>query len=220
MLHSRKLIAFLLALMLLLSLAACANEDDNKEENDSNLSDDATTPDDENTSDEDTTPDVDSSEDESNSDTTEEGNVSENNPDEEESNSNAAQSTVDLTEFFDSLSETYDLSSTSDLDDTLVESYLPGLKDISLVQSVLKAPMISAIVSEILLVECENSEDVATVEEIFQTRMQSQIDGGAWYPASIEVWEGAQIVTEGNYVALFAHENAEAMAEEFQALFA
>ena len=112
------------------------------------------------------------------------------------------------------------LSSTSDLDDTLVESYLPGLKDISLVQSVLKAPMISAIVSEILLVECENSEDVATVEEIFQTRMQSQIDGGAWYPASIEVWEGAQIVTEGNYVALFAHENAAAMAEEFQALFA
>ena len=220
MLHSRKLIAFLLALMLLLSLAACANEDDNKEENDSNLSDDATTPDDENTSDEDTTPDVDSSEDVSNSDTTEEGNVSENNPDDEESNSDAAQSTVDLTEFFDSLSETYDLSSTSDLDDTLIDSYLPGLKDISLVQSVLKAPMISAIVSEILLVECENSEDVATVEEIFQTRMQSQIDGGAWYPASIEVWEGAQIVTEGNYVALFAHENAAAMAEEFQALFA
>ena len=126
----------------------------------------------------------------------------------------------DLTEFFDSLNETYDLSSTSDLDDTLVDSYLPGLKDISLVQSVLKAPMISAIVSEILMVECENSEDVATVEEIFQTRMQSQIDGGAWYPASIEVWEGAQIVTEGNYVALFAHENAAAMAEEFQALFA
>ena len=49
--------------------------------------------------------------------------------------------------------------------------------------------------------------------------MQSQIDGGAWYPASIEVWEGAQIVTEGSFVALFAHSDAESMAQDFSALF-
>ena len=80
-------------------------------------------------------------------------------------------------------------------------------------------PMISAAVCEILMVECENSEDAAAVAEIFRERMQSQIDGGAWYPASIEVWEGAQIVTEGSFVALFAHSDAESMAQDFSALF-
>ena len=79
--------------------------------------------------------------------------------------------------------------------------------------------MITAAVCEILMVECENSEDAAAVAEIFRERMQSQIDGGAWYPGSIEVWEGAQIVTEGSFAALFAHSDAESMAQDFSALF-
>lgn len=226
MLHSRKLIAFLLALVLLLSLAACTNEEDGQDPNNDAVSDDGNVPDDGSTPDDGNTPDEngelgDGSASDENGENGDEANPDETNPDNtDEPDSGAADSDIDLTAFFDTLNETYDLSSTADMDETLTESYLPGLSDITLRQSVLKTPMISAVVCEILLVECENSEDVAAVEEIFQARIQTQIDGGAWYPASIETWEGAQVVSSGNYVALFAHENADAMAEDFRALFA
>ncbi len=217
MLHSRKLIAFLLALVLLLSLAACANTENDQKPNDDNISDNGGTPDDGNTPDNGDKPDDSNTPD---GDDTPDDNPGDDTPDGNEPDGDAPDSDVDLTAFFNTLGETYELSSTSDMDETLTASYLPGLSDIALRQSVLKTPMISAVVCEILLVECENSEDAAAVEEIFKARMQSQIDGGAWYPASIETWEGAQVVTAGNYVALFAHESAEAMAEEFRALFA
>ncbi len=138
----------------------------------------------------------------------------------EQDDANTVDSDVDLTAFFDTLGQTYEMAATGDMDATLSDSYLPGLSDISLRQSVLKTAMITAAVCEILLVECENGEDVATVEEIFNARIQTQVDGGAWYPASIATWEKAEVVTAGNYVALFADENAAAMAEDFRALFA
>ena len=197
MFKSRKVIAFLLALVLLLSLAACANGNDNQKPDGDNTSDNGNTPNDGNNSDDGNNPD-----DSSNSD---DGNV--------------AGSDVDLAKFFETLGETYEMAATGDMDETLTESYLPGLNEITLRQSVLKTAMITAVVCEILLVECENSEDVATVEEIFNARMKAQVDGGAWYPASIEMWEDAQIVTVGNYVALFADSNAASMADDFRALF-
>ena len=51
MFKSRKLIAFLLALVLLHSLAACTNGNDDKKPNDDNISDDGNKPDDGNTPD-------------------------------------------------------------------------------------------------------------------------------------------------------------------------
>lgn len=216
--HSRKLIAFLLALIMLLSLAACTNDNsaqtpDDDTSNTGNLPDNDNTsnPDDGQTSDEEPNTDTDPAED---SDPAEDVT-----PDGQDDADDVA-SDVDLAGFFDTLGETYEMAATGDMDETLSDSYLPGLSDIALRQSVLKTAMITAAVCEILLVECENSEDVATVEEIFNARVQAQVDGGAWYPASIATWEKAQIVTVGNYVALFADENAAAMAEDFRALFA
>ncbi len=56
MFKSRKLIAFLLALVLLLSLAACTNGNDDKKPNDDNISDDGNKPDDGNNPDDGNTP--------------------------------------------------------------------------------------------------------------------------------------------------------------------
>lgn len=116
---------------------------------------------------------------------------------------NIAESDVDLTKFFDTLSETYEMAATGDMDETLTESYLPGLSEITLRQSVLKTAMITSAVCEILLVECESSDDVAAVEEIFNARVKTQVDGGAWYPASIEMWEDAQVVTRRQLCGAF-----------------
>ena len=71
-----------------------------------------------------------------------------------------------------------------------------------------------------VLVECASAEDAAAVAEILQARIDAQVDGGAWYPASIEQWEKAQLVTNGNYVAMIAcGDNSASIAEDFLAKF-
>ena len=45
---------------------------------------------------------------------------------------------------------------------------------------------------------------VETVKTIFQNRINTQAEGGAWYPETIEGWKNnSKIVVEGNYVAMF-----------------
>lgn len=211
MYNTRKFFAILLALLLLLSLAACSNEKTEQNPDDSTVSDNNNLPDEDASSGNEPNDSKDGAADVPNEEDT---NESENNGEDQ-----AEGTDVDLSAFFDTLSETYEMAATENLDAEMADAFLPGLNDIPLRQSVLRTPMISAAVCEILMVECENSEDAAAVAEIFRERMQSQIDGGAWYPASIEVWEGAQIVTEGNFAALFAHSDAESMAQDFSALF-
>ena len=211
MYNTRKFFAILLALLLLLSLAACSNEKTEQNPDDSTVSDNNNLPDEDASSGNEPNDSKDGAADVPNEEDTNES---------ENDGENPAEGTdVDLAAFFDTLSETYEMAATENLDAEMADAFLPGLNDIPLRQSVLRTPMITAAVCEILMVECENSEDAAAVAEIFRERMQSQIDGGAWYPASIEVWEGAQIVTEGSFVALFAHSDAESMAQDFSALF-
>lgn len=87
-------------------------------------------------------------------------------------------------------------------DESYVETFFPGLNDIELNQSVLRMSMISAIAFELALVECANEEDVETVQTIFQGRIDSQVDGGAWYPETTASWENADLLVNGNVVAL------------------
>ena len=89
-----------------------------------------------------------------------------------------------------------------DVTGDVVETFYPGLGSISLKQSVLKTAAISAVAYEMALVECADSADVETVRDIFQARIDSQVEGGAMYPATAEAWEGAEILTSGNVVAL------------------
>lgn len=89
------------------------------------------------------------------------------------------------------------------LDAEMLEGLYPGLTALELKQTVAYMPMITAVACEIVMVECAKAEDVDTVKELFQARIDSQVDNHFNYPAVIEAWEKeAQVVANGNYVAL------------------
>lgn len=144
---------------------------------------------------------------------------------------NEPQKDVDLAGFYASLTEGEEWPALMDLteDETMTElldSYYPGLSEISTKQCGVYIAAISAAVGEIALVEVENADDAAKVEDIFQARIDYQVGddtnpGGAWYPETIEGWKNnSRIVSHGNYVMLAVGEAAEAAAESFEALFA
>lgn len=143
----------------------------------------------------------------------------------------APQNDVDLTAFYDTLAEEYgwveDAASSgpddvlmSNIEGDLLESYYPGLADVATEQLIAKAPMISAVVNEIVLAQCATEEDAATAASILQDRVDAQAEGGAWYPESMETWSNAQVIQEGAYVAMVACAQHQAeIVEQFQQLF-
>ena len=103
----------------------------------------------------------------------------------------------------------------------MLEAAYPGLSDYTLKQSVMQMAGISAVAFEMALVETETEEDAQAVEKIFEARVDSQIQGGAMYPATIEAWENASVLMDGNVVALIvAGEDQTAAVDAFNALFA
>ena len=143
----------------------------------------------------------------------------------------APQNDVDLTAFYNTLAEEYgwveDAASSgpddvlmSNIEGDLLESYYPGLADVATEQLIAKAPMISAVVNEIVLAQCGSEEDAATAASILQDRVDAQAEGGAWYPESMETWSNAQVIQEGAYVAMVAcAQNQAEIVEQFQQQF-
>nr|WP_325231327.1 DUF4358 domain-containing protein [uncultured Oscillibacter sp.] len=138
---------------------------------------------------------------------------------------------IDLAAFYDTLRaentwpELMNLTEDAAMTE-LLDSYYPGLSEISTKQCGVYVAAISAAVGEIALVEVENAGDVQAVEDIFQARIDYQVGddtnpGGAWYPETIEGWKTkSQIVSKGNYVMLAVGDAAGAAVESFEALFA
>lgn len=126
---------------------------------------------------------------------------------------------VDLTAFYNELAGKYEFSAHIDTEGEMLEMTYPGISGFTFKQAIFKAPMMSAVVNEIALVECENEDDATAVAKIFEERKQMQADGGAWYPESVEGWKKAQIITHGNYVALIAFESVDEIAASFEELF-
>ena len=106
-----------------------------------------------------------------------------------------------------------------------LDTFYAGLSTIATQQCLVQMAMISASGDEIALVEVENSGDVQAVKDIFQARIDYQVGdgtspGGAWYPAPTEMWRNeSRIVSNGNFVMLVAHTGADAVVEQFNALF-
>lgn len=87
----------------------------------------------------------------------------------------------------------------------IINSFYPGLTDISLKQQEIYMPPIAGVAQEIALVEVENSDDVERVKEIFEKRIQQGKEEGACDPGVNEVWErNATVQAKGNYVAMIA----------------
>ena len=137
---------------------------------------------------------------------------------------------VDLEAWYAELTETTlnieDWPKQMPLEGEMLDSYYPGLSDISVKFQAVSTAAISAAVGELAVVETENAEDVSTVEAIFQARIDYQVGdetnpGAAFYPDTIEQWQRtAQIVTQGNRVLLAAGDLAGEIADSFNALFA
>ena len=108
-----------------------------------------------------------------------------------------------------------------DVEANFIAQLYPGLETYSLKQSVLKTALISMVAYEFVLVEAENAADTQKVSEILQARIDYQIENGAFYPMTLEAWEKAEVITQGNVVALICASDNQAQAvEAFNKLFA
>ncbi len=140
---------------------------------------------------------------------------------EEGSGEDTASQSVDLAAFYTSISEKYAMpmglgQMTSD---ELVENYFPGLTAISTKQRVIYYTMMTMNNGELAMVEVENASDVDTVKAIFQTRVDTMVNGGAWYPSATEIWtNSSRIVSYGNYVLMVVGEDCDAILADFEAL--
>ncbi len=136
--------------------------------------------------------------------------------------SKTEQDAVDLNAFYNELAEIYEWNDgyMMEIEEDMLDSYYPGLKDIPKKQFIARTPMISAAVCEIILVEVENPEDTNAVEEILKAHVKQQAEGGAWYPASMEAWSQAAVLQNGNFIALIASStDQDAIEGAFNQLF-
>ncbi|MCI2057501.1 MAG: DUF4358 domain-containing protein [Oscillibacter sp.] len=128
--------------------------------------------------------------------------------------------TVDLSAFYTTLSSDPNFPSMSAVSGDALDSLYAGLNDLKPKQCLVYMPMISAVASEVALVECASSADVQTVKTIFQARIDYQIEQGAFYPATVEAWQNsAKIVSNGNFVMLVCGDSADTTVSAFNALF-
>ena len=130
---------------------------------------------------------------------------------------------INLTEFYEEMFNTVfpdpdNSPSMMALEGDMLAQAYPGLADIETKQCLVYAPMITAVAYEIALVEVADAADVQAVKDIFQARIDTQIESGAFYPATVEAWQNqSHIVDRENYVALFVGEGSDQMVELFNA---
>ena len=136
----------------------------------------------------------------------------------------AVSSGVDLNGFYTSVCTTYGENFPANMNlcesVEMLDAFYPGLSGLETKQLMIYQPMMGAVVCEIALAEAANEADVETIKGIFQSRIDSQVEGGAWYPESIEGWKNnSRIVTNGNTVMMIAYCVCDAVVEAFNALF-
>ncbi len=103
------------------------------------------------------------------------------------------------------------------LEGEMLDSTYPGLSAIETRQCVAAMPAISAVAAEFAFVEVSNAADAKIVRDIFQDRIDAQVNGGAWYPETVEAWQNcSEIVEIGNYVCLFVHADKDILVKAFR----
>ena len=118
---------------------------------------------------------------------------------------NEAGTDVNLEEFYQTIfTDPENTPAMGPIEGEMLDAFYPGLSDLELKQMVAYMPMITAVACEIVMVECASAADVDTVKGIFEARIAAQAGDHFNYPAVTEAWEKeAQVVVNGNYVALF-----------------
>ena len=137
-----------------------------------------------------------------------------------ETPSTPAETQVDLSAFYTSVTGKYEFGMLSLADTATMDGVYPGLSAVSTKQCLPYVNMMTMNTSEIVLVEVSNSGDVAAVKAALQSRIDAQVAGGAWYPSAIEVWQNnSRIVSNGNYVMMVVNPDCDAIVSDFNALF-
>lgn len=130
----------------------------------------------------------------------------------------------DLNQYYEDFMATLGADNTPammDLEGENLDAFYPGLSSYGTKQAVVKAAAISSVPFEFALVELEKESDAEAVADLFQARVDSQAQGGAFYPETIASWEKAQVLTKGRVVALIcAGDQQEAAVSAFEKLFA
>lgn len=143
-----------------------------------------------------------------------------------------AQEKVDLAAFAQTVQENHEFSGFLEKIDTqdpdmgefmaeMLGNYYPGLTDLDLEQQEIYMSMISFSSGELALVQAKSADDAAAVKDIFQARIDAKTTEGAGnYPEEVEMWQrDARVATQGSCVLLVCHEDADAIVDEFNALF-
>lgn len=104
----------------------------------------------------------------------------------------------------------------------MLNNYFPGLTDLELEQLEVYMSMVSFSTGEFALAQAKDTEGAAKLQDIFDARVESKSTEGAGnYPEEVELWQrSARVVGHGNYVMLVCHEDADAIVDEFNTLFA
>ena len=131
-----------------------------------------------------------------------------------------AEPQVDLSAFYTDVTSRYEFGMLTLADASLAEGAYPGLYGIATKQCLPYINMMTMNTSEIVLVEVTNSSDVDAVKAILQGRIDAQVEGGAWYPSAIEVWQNnSRVVSNGNYVMMIVNPECDSIVSDFNALF-
>lgn len=113
------------------------------------------------------------------------------------------------------------LNTEEEMGKQILDSSYAGLSDLDLEQCLPYVSMMSINNTEMVLVQTKNADDVSKVKEIFQSRIDAMVNGGAFYPETTEIWtNNAEVVENGNYVALVVSADKDAIVEAFNGLFA
>lgn len=127
---------------------------------------------------------------------------------------------VDLADFYATVTSTYEMPGMTLADSQLMDQYFPGLSAVATEQSQVYVNMMSMNMGEMALVQVKDSKDVDTVKAIFQARIDSMAQGGAWYPEPTRIWtDESRVVSNGNYIMMVASEDCDSIVKDFNALF-
>lgn len=130
-----------------------------------------------------------------------------------------------LSDFFSTLQGKYEgLGSMMVLDSDLLDTYYPGLSSVPHVEEVLvQETMMSTANVAVGLVKLSSdatADDILAVTNALQGRIDTQADGGAFYPESCETWKQGVITSASKAVGMFVYPNdAQAMADLFTAAY-
>lgn len=107
---------------------------------------------------------------------------------------NNGQAAPDLNKYYEDFMATLGADNTPammDVETDMIPQVYPGLENYTSKQVVAKMAAITAVPFEFVLLELESEADAQAAASILQARVDSQVNGGAFYPETTAAWEKA-----------------------------